>query len=408
MSRAAGFVVALGLLMFGCGESIAPDEPVATRLDGPAGPESGQPQLQVAGDSAVWLSWVAPTDSGHALRYAALADEAWSPTRTVATGADWFVNWADLPSVVPLPEGRAAAHFLQNNHRKMDDRVLLAYDVRVTQRSAAGDWSAPATLHNDSTQTEHGFVSMVPWGDNRLLAVWLDGRKMTNDGGMTLRGAVLGPDGTVARRNMIDGRTCECCATSTVRVGDEALVAYRDRSETEVRDIRLVRFDGTEWSEPRRLHADGWKIGGCPVNGPALAAEEDRVVAAWFTAAEGRPRVRAAVSSDAGHEFSSPVDVGAKTPEGRVDAVFLDDGTAVVSWLESTERGGAVRGRPVFSDGTTGPVRTLVRLSSASRAAGFPKMVHRSGRVYLAWVQPGGEDAEAQVQVARTPVDRIL
>jgi hypothetical protein len=350
---------------------------------------------------------VAPTDSGDALRYASLNADTWSEPTTVATGTDWFVNWADLPSVVPLPGGRAAAHYLKSNNQRSNGRVLLAYDIHITQRSAAGDWPAAVTLHNDSTQTEHGFVSMVPWQEDSLLAVWLDGRKRKGGGAMTLRGAVLGADGTVSERAQIDRRTCECCATSAVRVGNEALVAYRDRSEEEVRDIRLVRFDGTEWSDPTRLHADGWQIAGCPVNGPALAARGDRVAAAWFTAAEGRPRVRGAISSDRGREFSAPVEVGGKKPEGRVDVVLLDDGAAAVSWLESTEQGGAVRVRVVRPDASTGPVRTLARLPSASRAIGFPKMVRHDGTLYLAWVQPGAEDSEAQVRVARTPVDRI-
>lgn len=406
MSRSAVFVVALGLLAFGCGEPIASDEPIATGIDGPAGPGSGQPRLQVAGDSAVWLSWVAPTDSGDALRYASLDGDTWSDPTTVATGADWFVNWADLPSVVPLPDGRVAAHYLES---KMDRSGVtpLAYDIRFMQRAADGAWQAPITLHDDSTQAEHGFVSMMPWPEDRLLAVWLDGRDMRDDGNMTLRGAVLRPDGTVDGRAQIDGRTCECCATSAVRVGDDALVAYRDRSEKEVRDIHLVRFDGTEWSDPTRLNDDGWQIAGCPVNGPALAASGDRAAAAWFTAAEGRPRVRGAVSSDGGRHFSAPIDVADGMPKGRVDIAFLDDGTAAISWLEATERGGAVRVRIVRPDASTGPVRTLARLPSASRTIGFPKMVHHEETLYLAWVEPGAEEAAPQVQAARTPVDRI-
>jgi hypothetical protein len=36
------------------------------------------------------------------LRFADRVDGAWSPAQTVASGADWFVNWADVPSVIPL------------------------------------------------------------------------------------------------------------------------------------------------------------------------------------------------------------------------------------------------------------------------------------------------------------------
>ena len=379
---------------------------MAERLDVPAALGSGQPRLQVAGDSAVWLSWGAPADSGDALRYAARMEGTWSKPTTVASGADWFVNWADLPSVVPLPSGRAAAHYLESNGASP-----LAYAVRVTQRSAAGTWHAPVTPHADSTQTEHGFVSMLPWPEDRLLAVWLDGRKMGGPGhgtgDMTLRGALLGPEGIVERRAQVDGRTCECCATSAVRVGDEALVAYRGRSADEVRDIRLVRFDGAAWSAPTRLHDDGWQIEGCPVNGPALAAAGDRVAAAWFTAADGRPRVRAAFSTDGGRRFSDPIEVAAGTPRGRVDVALLSTGAAAISWLDMTETGGAVRARLLSLEGETHPPVTLARVSSSGREVGFPKMVSYDNTLYVAWVQPNAADGASRVQMARAPIDRL-
>ncbi|MFP4227521.1 MAG: hypothetical protein ACLFTE_01685 [Salinivenus sp.] len=397
----------VGTMVFlaGCADGDRPTGPVADRMEGPAGPGSETPRLQVAGDSAVWLSWTAPKDSGHALRYAAL-DDTWSDPVTVATGANWFVNWADLPSVVPLPEGRAAAHYLES---KMPDSgvALLAYDVRLTQRSKTDTWHDPITLHNDDTQAEHGFVSMLPWQEDRLLTVWLDGRDMREDGDMTLRSAVVGPEGTVEQRRKIDERTCECCATSAVRVGDGALVAYRDRSDDEVRDIHVTRYDGTEWTEPTLLHDDGWEIEGCPVNGPALAANGERVAAAWFTAAAGTPRVRSAISTDGGQQFSEPVEVAKEGAKGRVDVALLDDGAAAVSWLESTEEGGAVRVRIVSPDAPTSSATTVARLPSASRAVGFPKMVHHDGALYHAWVRPDAEDTPARVQVARTPVERL-
>ena len=410
MGRLAVVALLAALVLVGAGCENGRTSPEVEQLSVPAAPESGQPRLQVAGDSAVWLSWVAPTDSGHALRYSAFADDAWSSPRTVATGSDWFVNWADLPSVVPLPDGRAAAHYLQNNHLKSNGRMLLAYDVHITQRSAAGEWQRAIVPHNDGTQTEHGFVSLLPWANDRLLAVWLDGRKMrsgTGDGEMTLRSAVIGPDGSVERRDEIDGRTCECCATSAVRVEGDALVAYRDRSEGEVRDIRLARFDGEGWSPPTRLHDDDWWIEGCPVNGPALAANGERVAVAWFTAAGGTPRVRAAMSTDGGRQFSDPIEVAGDRPKGRVDVAFLGGGAAAVSWLDATEDGGALRVRVIRPEAPAGPPMTLARVSTASREVGFPKMVQHDEALYLAWVEPASGDGGTAVRGARVPVDRI-
>jgi hypothetical protein len=226
-------------------------------------------------------------------------------------------------------------------------------------------------------------------------------------GNMTLRSAVLDSTGAVQQRHQIDGRTCECCATSLVRVGDEALVAYRDRSEDEVRDISIARFDDTTWSEPTRLHADGWQIEGCPVNGPALAARGEQVVAAWFTAAGGTPRVKAVLSTDGGHRFTEPVVVAEGQTKGRVDAVLLDDGTAVVSWLGSAGNRGQVQVRSVRADSTLSPPVTFATLPSASRSVGFPKMVRSGPHLYGAWVAPDSTTSPSQVQVAQMSVRRL-
>jgi len=387
--------------LLGAGLGCSADAPSSSEntLSSPAGPGSGQPRLYADAEGAVWLSWVAPIDGDrHALRYATLRDTGWTAPATVATGADWFVNWADLPSVRPLPDGRIAAHYLESNGQRG-----LAYAVRLAQSTGRGTWHPPVTPHDDGTPTEHGFVSMLPWPDDRLLAVWLDGREMREDGEMTLRGAVLDSTGTVERRDRIDGRTCECCATSAVRIGGEALVAYRDRSADEVRNIRLVRFDGTDWTEPTLLHDDGWQIEGCPVNGPALAARGERVVAAWFTAADGVPRVRAAFSDDGGRHFADPVVVAEGSTQGRVDAVLRDDGSAVVSWLGERDDRGAVRMRAVAVDSAMTPVTTIADLPSTARRVGFPKLVRKGHRLYAAWVGPDSTGASG-VQMARLPL----
>lgn len=409
-------VLVLSGLVLGC-QSGAPDPPPVESLEVPAAPGSGQPHLVAEEGGSVWMSWVEPQSSAdttgasseqHALRYATLDGSNWGDPRTVAQGGDWFVNWADVPSLRPLPGGRLAAHYLQSNGSSP-----LAYAVRITQTTAGGTWRPAVTPHGDGTKTEHGFVSLLPWRPNRLLAVWLDGRKMAgNEGGhqgeMTLRGAVLDSAGTVEQRALLDGRTCECCPTSAVRVGEEALVAYRDRTQDEVRNIKLVRFDGQSWSEPTLLHDDGWKIAGCPVNGPALAADGERVAAAWFTAADGRPRVQVAVSTDAGQTFEEPVLVaGRREVEGRVDIVLLSDGTAVVAWLGRDGETSALRVRAIGPDGKAHSPTTIASLASTSRGVGMPRMVRAGTHLYAAWTTPESAEGSSGVRLARMPIEGL-
>lgn len=391
-------------LLIGCqpGESAAPQ---VEQLSVPVDSGSGQPRLHVDESGTLWMSWVEPVDSiRHALRYATFDGTAWSEPETAARGADWFVNWADVPSLRPLPDGRLAAHYLQ---LEGSGSIIYAYDVRITQTDEDGTWQDAITPHRDGTPTEHGFVSLLPW-EGDLLAVWLDGRKMASSGdghggdAMTLRSALVSPSNTVTQSTQLDGRTCECCPTSAVRTSNGALVAYRDRSENEIRNIRLIRFDGEAWSEPYLLHDDGWQINGCPVNGPALAADGDRVAAAWFTAPNGQPRVNVAFSSDGGQQFDEPITVDRKGASGRVDVVLLEDSSALVSWMGNDADGSAVRVRHVQQDGTMAEAVSLASVESG-RSTGIPRIARSGDRLYVAWI-----DATAdRVRAAATDVSAL-
>ncbi len=369
----------------------------------PAAAGSGEPNLHAASNGEVLLSWIEPAGDGrHALRFARIEDEAWSAPRTIAEGTDWFVNWADFPSLTRLDDGVLAAHFLAKSAA-----ATYAYDVKITRSDDGGaTWSTPVTPHRDGTPTEHGFVSMVPMPEGRLLAAWLDGRNTGGDGhgghgAMTLRAAVLGPDGALSDEAELDARICDCCQTSAVRTPHGVLVAYRDRSEGEIRDIAVVRLHEGRWSAPQPLHADGWEIHGCPVNGPATAAEGARVAVAWFTAAGDAPRIHASFSADEGATFGAPVAVDDGRPIGRVDVTWLPDGAALVTWVEATDEGAEIRARRVRPDGARAPSFTIARTSPA-RASGFPRLARSGARVYLAWTE-AGEPSAVHTAVAVLP-----
>ncbi len=358
-------------------------------LPTPAAPGSGEPNLMVAPDGRVLLSWIEPTgEESHTLRYAARPKGgAWSEPRTIADGRGWFVNWADFPSLAALPDGTLFAHWLAKN-----GSGTYAYDVRVTaSRDGGKTWSTPVVPHRDGTQTEHGFVSMTPWNAQAMGLVWLDGRKTAGaqghgdgQGEMSLVHSTIDSAGRLGPETVLDGRVCDCCQTDAARAEGATVVVYRDRSEKEVRDMSAVRYAEGRWSEPRPLARDGWEISACPVNGPAIAATGGRVAVAWFTVANDKPHVNVAFSSDAGASFGAPNVVDDGRPLGRVDVVLLGDGTGLVSWLEQAEKGTELRVRRVAPDGARGEALTVAD-SSAARSSGFPRMVESGGEVVLAW-----------------------
>jgi hypothetical protein len=146
------------------------------------------------------------------------------------------------------------------------------------------------------------------------------------------------------------------------------------------------------------VNGDGWKINGCPVNGPQADAIGNRVVTAWFTAAQDRGRAYVAFSADAGVTFAKPVAIDEGKPVGRLDVVLLDRDSALVTWLEQTPSGAEIRARRVRANGR---VDAAVKIadSTTARAAGFARIARSGGDVYFAWTEQSA--TSKRIHVAR-------
>ncbi len=377
-------------------------EPPIARLRTPAAEGSGQPNLHTSDAGEVYMSWIEPGPAeGYLLRFSKWTSKGWTDPSTVASGERWFVNWADFPALA-VADGFMGAHFLALNGPRSYD-----YDIRLTlSRDGGSTWSAPLTPHRDGVQAEHGFVSLLPW-EERLGVVWLDGRHSASghgSGAMTLRFATVDSQGEIQDEVELDDRVCDCCQTSAARTAEGLIVAYRDRSPEEIRDIGLVRLVNGQWTEPQIVHQDKWQIGGCPVNGPAVVAQDRDVAVAWYTQPEDLGRVNLAFSSDSGQTFGPPVAVDDGETMGRVDAVMLADRSVVVSWIEFVgEEGAEIRLRRVHPDGRQSP-SAIITPTESSRKAGFPRLASLGDDLLVAWTQAAAETrvAAAKVRVLET------
>ena len=184
-------------------------------LVSPAAAGSAEPQLSVS-SRGVRLSWIETTGNQATLRFSERTGNAWSAARTVASGTDWFVNWADVPSVVRLADGTLAAHWLQKSGTD-----TYAYDVRLSySRDEGKTWAASFLPHDDATKTERGFASLfqMPGARAGLGLVWLDGRNMKSghagtgsghgSGDMSLRFASFDPSWKRLADTALDLRVC--------------------------------------------------------------------------------------------------------------------------------------------------------------------------------------------------------
>jgi hypothetical protein len=387
LSRALAALAALTFVIACRGEDALVNSPLRVEDEAPAASAGAStPYLTAASDGTVWMSWMERgADSAWVLRAAHRpVNGRWSEPVVVVRDSLIFANWADFPSIAVDDNGRLVSHFLRRSAPGK-----YSYHVWVTTSADSGaTWSTPQRLHSDTSASEHGFAALVPQPDGSTFAAWLDGRATGGEtGAMSLGFGVVDSTLHVRPDTMLDTRVCDCCQVAGTRTGGGgALFAYRDRSEDEVRDIAVVRFDEGRWWPPAIVIADGWVTRACPVNGPALSSRNHGVALAWFTNARDTAKVQLAFSTDRGATWSAAVRVDDGAPLGRVDVEYLADGGALVTWMEQSGKGVAeIRAKRVRSDGVLSAA-TVVSATSDARAAGFPRIAAASDTaVYVAW-----------------------
>jgi hypothetical protein len=416
------FVAAFGLAA--CGREASEPAPkiAATGLQPwnlPAPPGSVAPDLVVGPRGRMALSWL-NAESGRRtlLQYAEFGQQdRWEGPLTIAVGNSFVVNAADTPHLAIADDRALWVQYLQR-------QTNGGYGVRLsTSRSGGMNWSDPIAVNTDDVAAEHGFAALWPAGGDRIGIAWLDGRDAGGEdahegmsagghhddmhdeehahaGATALRAATFGPDMQREGETVVDARTCDCCSTAIARTDKGMVLAYRDRSEDDIRDIATVAFDGKQWSKPRPVHADGWHMEGCPVNGPSIAANGDSVVVGWFTGANDEPRVQLARSDDGGAHFDDPLVLErGKQVDGRV-AVALDGNNAWALWLREEFGGSSLWLARLAPDLSKERERVKVAaLKTRGGAGGYPKIALRDGTAYIVWT--GTDGRMTQLQGAR-------
>jgi hypothetical protein len=400
-------LAALVVVSSSCGRSVPAAWTVAVqRVASPAGPNSSEPQIVDSGRGRI-LSWVERAGTTSHLKFSERTASGWSPAVTAASGNDWFLSYADVPSVMRLSDGTLVAQWLQQV-----DPIMEAYNLRLSYSKDNGKtWATPFMPHNDGTKTQHGFASLVEMSGNTLGVVWLDGRNSPFDfdkpdtGTMTLRYAAYDSSFKQNTDVEIDHKVCECCPTTAVVTSDGLLTAFRDRSDDEVRDIAVSRLESGKWTTASPVAGDNWKLDFCPVNGPMLAARGRDVVATWFTVKNDQGQAYAAFSSDAGRTWGMPIRLDDGGSLGRTDVEILDDGSAVASWVEYSEGRSDFKIRRIESSGAkSAPV--AVAPVSGGQASGYPRIARVGNELIFAWTDSAADASGAlqlQTAVAQLP-----
>ena len=339
-------------------------------------------------DRGLAIVWYEPIVEGHALKWSEFNGRSWSKPVIVTTGEEYFINWADFPSIFYNGKNHLVVHWLEKNGDGTYD-----YVVKVSQSFDRGrSWSRPIIPHKDNKLGEHGFVSFFNASNNKVGLVWLDGRNMMGEehghgyGQMNLYSTTIDKNGILGEEILLDDRVCECCPTSAVNIENDILVAYRDRSLSEIRNINLVRWNNSSWQKPHSLHNDNWKIAGCPVNGPKLAVTGNNVAAVWYTSPNENPIIYISFSKDGGKKFNSPIRIDNGNPIGRVDCIWLDSDRVLVSWMEMGEKSTNVIFSTVYIENHKGSSKIVTQILPG-RSSGHPVISRYRQNIFLAWTE---------------------
>jgi hypothetical protein len=412
-------LAAAALLLTACGRSEPANNPAATPAASPSwnvsiqpmqipvGTHSVEPQMATSSRGAI-LSWLESSNNTATLKFAERTGGAWGSARTAASGANWFVSWADAPAVMRLGDGTLLAHwYLNTNVQQEGYDLLMSYS-----RDEGKTWAKPFMPHHDRTQTQHGFASLFEQPGKGVGMVWLDARdyELAKDdpegGAIMMRYASFDPQWKQTADDAVNLRVCECCQTSVAMTADGVIAAFRDRTDNEIRDIHVTRLENGKWTAPVAVHQDNWEVDSCPVNGPAVSARGKDVAVAWFTARDNQGHAYAAFSNDSGRTWGTPIRLDDGRSVGHVDIELLDDGSAVTTWVEFADQRNRFRMRRVEASGARSGAIDLAG-GGEGRVSGYPRMARSGDELLFAWTESTGAEDEEGAQQVKGAVARL-
>ena len=333
----------------------------------------------------VLVSWLETDNDEPTLKFAERTATGWTPPVKVASGEDWFITEADTPSVLRLSNGTLVADWMQSSSDEFE-----ASNLRLSYSKDDGKtWSKTFLPHHDGTITQHAFATLFELANGNLGLVWLDGRLTVKDrehGPMTLRYGAYNAQWAQVSDRGIDAKVCDCCTTSVAMTADGPIAVYRDRTDAEVRDIYVTRYENGAWTAGKPVHNDGWSIHACPVNGPSISASGRNVAVAWFVAKNDQGQAFAAFSNDAGRTWGQPIRLDEAASLGKVEIEMLDDGSAVAAWMEFANQRSQFRARRIEASGAKSAPVTIAGAAGSGRVGGVPRMARSGGELIFAWV----------------------
>jgi hypothetical protein len=276
---------------------------------------------------------------------------------------------------------------------------------------AGATFTAATPVPGSVAKGSRGWQSVAVDSSGRVLVMWLDHRDVPamamghehGGAGHPTSGAKEDPTERAGFSKLyfaslsdtgarpITQSVCYCCKTSLVAKGSSVYGVWRHVYPGTQRDIAFTvsRDGGRTFSSPTRVSQDGWKIDGCPENGPAVAVDgADRIHVSWVTPPDGKsdtPLGLFYATSTDGRVFAPRLRIPTDGPAAHTQIVARGDSSVILAWDEMTgtkRNVGLARVGPGATDSTM-----ITRVWPAGTVAGgWPVLASSSGGFVVAWV----------------------
>jgi len=287
------------------------------------------PSLASDGNT-VALSWTVADADGRADVFVAMSGDGGStfaaPVRANDVRGDVKASEQQAPRLA-VKSDMVAVLWTGRRDGHTDMRLAVSHDrgrsfqpaIALSPTDAPGTRGWGSVLIDDARQVQ------AVWLDTRLTATSMPahehkpGADHMSHGGATMASSrqdvhwVTVRDGVASDDRLVAAAVCFCCKTALAGTGTQVAAAWRDIYGDNQRDISFAQLGSS--GEPRRVRVadDGWKLNGCPEDGPALAALPSGAMhIVWPTKVSDNPTTK-------GIFYASTTDGSSFSPRFRLD-----------------------------------------------------------------------------------------
>ncbi|MGR8979529.1 MAG: sialidase family protein [Gammaproteobacteria bacterium] len=342
--------------------------------------------VSVAPDGRLWR--LIPTE------YAMFVDSSMDYGKSYAKAvkinpADQAISaWPENPPVITVSRS-GRIYVLYYTDEKQKTTAYFSYSTDNGQT-----FSKPVLVSDQAETARHYMARMLVDRNDKVSIFWHDTRSaqqqrefQAGKNALSLYYAETDKPASAEFPNrFISDGICSCCRTAIAFSPEEKpVILARLVFPGEIRDHGLIMKDaGGQWTKPRRVTFDDWKIDACPEHGPALAIDNrNRAHMTWFTLGDKNQGVFYAHTDDYGKTVSGPKALGNESRLPSHPDVAVAGARVALAWREFDGETTHIVIKQSNDRGTTWSEDKKILSSTADSS--HPRLIGYDGRIFLSW-----------------------